>query len=281
MEKNHYTNTAQINDIIKLIAFEEWLDDKNYTVIKIATENNRLAESVKILASQTGILFKRTKLPHKKKSESLVRSIYNILPDVIKAIVSLSRYLIDRWKLKDADISRWKYSSAKITFVSYFFNIDADASIQGLFKDRYWTKLPYLLEQSGIESNWLHIYVKSELLPTTESAKKLIQKFNKSHSGIQNHLFLDSFLSLYVVMRTIIHWIILLSKYIIIKQGIKQKTSYLWPLVESDLKSSLIGVNSTTKPSVLPSVQKSNADVANAKKRVLSARKSGMGIWFY
>jgi len=242
IEKCNYSKSQQINNIIKLMAFEEWSKSKDFTIIKVATNNRELAESIKSLTSQLGLIFNWIKLPSKKPEVKIVRRIYSGLPNIIKAPIWLSYYLIDRWKLKGDGLENWKKSIATVTFTSYFFNLDVDAARKGVYKDRYWTKIPDLLRENSVESNWLHIYVKNNFLPTMASARELIERYNRSHGGIENHLFLDSFLGYEVVRRTIIDWLQLLSKYSRLKSPIKQRADHFWPLIKSDLKVSLLGV---------------------------------------
>jgi surface carbohydrate biosynthesis protein (TIGR04326 family) len=244
VEKCNYSKSPLIVDIIKLIAFKSWLGNKNFTTIKLVSENTLLADSIDILSNHLGITFVWVKLLPKKSTLSLARKIYNNLPDIIKTLIYFSYYLIDHWKLKGVGVGRWKDSAATVTFTSYFFNLTPEDADQGFYRSRYWSVLPDTLRKDNVESNWLHLFVKSELVPTTSTAKKLIEKFNKSHHGIQNHVFIDSFLSLKIVRRTIIDWITVLSKYGKIKSGTKRHVGYLWPLIKSDLKASLVGVSS-------------------------------------
>lgn len=244
VEKCNYSKSPQIDNIIKLMAFEKWLDGENFSTIKIATNNQQLANSIKILADQSDVTFEWIKLPLKKSTENIIRRIYNGLPDIIKAPIMFSYYLFDRWKFKGLGFEKLKKSTATVTFASYFFTLDIEAANRRQFKERYWTKLPDLLEKDKIGSNWLHVFVKSDFLPTAASAKKLLKDFNETESSLQNHLFIDSFLSLQVIKRTIVDWIIMVSKYSKIKSGIKRQASYLWPLIKTDLKVSLVGVAS-------------------------------------
>jgi len=242
VEKCNYSKSPQIDNIIKLMVFDDYLDQKHFTAIKIVTANKQLAEAVQILTDSYGVPFEWVKLSRQKPIKNIIRTLYSYLPHVFKVIVYLPYYLVDRWKLKGVGFENLNTVVSNVTFVSYFFNLDSEAANKGIFKDKYWTELPYILSQAKVASNWLHIYIKSQYLPTTESAKRLIQKYNKSHQGIQNHLFIDSFLSFQVVRQSISDWIKVLSKYSKIREATKEKASYFWPLVKPDLKESLIGV---------------------------------------
>ena len=242
VEKCNYSKSPHIDNIIKLMGFESWLDEKNFTTIRVVTANQKLARAVQILTACLGLLFELEKLPSEKTSGSFIRNVYKNLPNVLKAIISTSHYLFSRWKLRGVGIDGWKKSSATTLFVSYFFNLKLDESNKGKYKSRYWSKLPDILGEGNIGSNWLHLYVKNEIVTSALSAKKMVDNFNKSSKGKQHHVFLDSFLSVSVVIQTIISWFNVVSKYRQINRVVKKESVHYWPLLEEDVKVSILGV---------------------------------------
>jgi len=224
------------------MALESWLDNKNFTTLKIVSANQKLVESIEILTRSIGVLFEVEKLSSEKKSGKFIRNVYDNLPNVLKALISTSHYIFGRWNLRGVGVDRWRNSLATTLFVSYFVNLELDESNKGKYKSGYWSKLPNVLEKWDIASNWLHLYVKSDLIPTTISAKKTVINFNKLSKGRESHIFLDSFLSVSVVTQTIISWLAVISKYRKIKSVVKEKTEYYWPLIEKDIKISILGV---------------------------------------
>ena len=240
-EKCNYSKSPQINNIVKLISLRKYLECNQFITIKLVTSSQELKKSIKILTKYIGVNFELTNFTHDVKRKNLVRKVYDSMPDIIKAPISLLYYLLERWELKGVGLDRWKESKATITFVTYFANFDYESADRGVFKDKFWTKLPGLLSQNNERSNWLHLYVKSQYTPTSKSAKDLIQRFNQSSNDKQNHLFLDSFLSLQVLIRTVIDWVKVSSKHGKIKSEFKEKANYLWPHIEADLSSSLVG----------------------------------------
>ena len=190
-EKCNFAKSPQIDNVIKLMALNAWIKNKDYHAVKLVSENNTLAESMDILVTNLGIDFEFKKIKTKKYDSNLARGFYNNLPEVIKATTSLVVYLRERWKLKGVGQEKWKGSSAKTLFVSYLFHFDLHAMRAGRYVSGYWSALPNTLDKNNIQSNWLHLYIKSTSTPTAYSAKKLIDKLNDNYEASQSHVFLD------------------------------------------------------------------------------------------
>ena len=56
-KKCNHSKSYQIDNIVKLMAFSKWLRSKNYTAIRLVSENNALADSLKNLAKSLKIKF--------------------------------------------------------------------------------------------------------------------------------------------------------------------------------------------------------------------------------
>ncbi len=239
-EKCNYTKSPQIDNIIKLLAFEDWIKAKSYNDIKLVSNNFELAESVRLLLIDLDVNFYWEKEKIEKFNVKLFRIFFNKLPATIRAIISFTKYIISRWKLKGVGVSTWKKSSATLLFTSYFFNLTPDSVKEGKYKSRFWSILPNLLNNKNIQSNWLHLYVENRLVPSVSSAKVLIKKFNENNYN-QNHVFLDSFLTFGVVNSTIMSWIGQVAKNRKIERAIKKQARFLWPLMDKDVNESLFG----------------------------------------
>ena len=57
VEKCNYVKSPQIDNIIKLIALEQWLKENRYQKLKLVTGNAALATSVSLLAKKLLIDF--------------------------------------------------------------------------------------------------------------------------------------------------------------------------------------------------------------------------------
>ena len=62
------------------------------------------------------------------------------------------------------------------------------------------------MSNSDIQTNWLHIYVETDLIPDASTAAKIIKEFSKNNSN-ELHVTLDTFTSFKVVINTLRDWI--------------------------------------------------------------------------
>lgn len=242
VEKCNFSKSPQIDNVIKLMAFRNWLELKSYSSLSLVSSNSELANAMRLLTIELGIDFLWKKSDEKRKTCITLKSIYHCLPNPIQAFVWLIHYLISRWHLIGIGVDKWKQSQSKITFVSYLFHLDIEKTKKGIFKCGYWGELPNMLEREKVQSNWLHIYVKNELTPTAMAANELIDKFNRSHKGSQNHMMLESFISYQVIMETIQSWFRVAKLKKTLKRALNKKLGYLWPLFKKDLDDSFAGV---------------------------------------
>ncbi len=240
-EKCNFVKSPQIDNIIKLFAFKMWINNKGYTNILLISTNKQLIEAMRLLSIDLGVDFKWKYIKSKAKKQNLARQMYRKMPNALQAVVWFANYLIDRWKLKGVGVKEWKSSVAKITFVSYLFNLVPEFVSKEKYESRYWTVLPDLLNKKGVSSNWLHLYNKDEVLPSTISAANLINSFNKTYTHQQVHTTLDSFLSYRIIINTLKDWYKVLKLKSKICRCIKIKSNYLWPLLKHDCQISFSG----------------------------------------
>lgn len=240
-EKCNFAKSPQIDNAIKLMAFKEWLKERDYRHISLASSNAQLANAMRLLADELGVSFDWKKVKQHKTAKSRVKRIYSCLPHSFQALVWLSRHLQSRWPLKGVGIDAWQKTTARTTFISYLFNLVPDSAKKGRFESRYWTALPYALEKQKIESNWLHIYVKDALLPDARKARKIIEQFNQSHAGSQVHVTLHTFLSVRLVLSVMRDWYQLLMSAKLLRRSLQKNSGIYWPFLEKDYLTSIIG----------------------------------------
>ena len=82
-----------------------------------------------------------------------------------------------------------------------------------------------VLKENQKQSNWLHIYERSSLLPNTKSAVDVIKRFNESHKGDQVHTTIHSFISIKLVLSVIKDWVKLVKLEKLIKKSLKSLKS--------------------------------------------------------
>ena len=82
----------------------------------------------------------------------------------------------------------------------------SDASAKNLTRRlaiTYWAELPECAAERSVSTNWLHLYVEDESVGKVKDARTLLQRYNDGSNGLQSHVFLESFLSFSVVMKTL------------------------------------------------------------------------------
>jgi len=240
-EKCNFAKSPQINNIIKLMALEEWLQDKKYHKVRLVSDNRALSKSISLLAKKLLIDFEWQKEQNKSPKIGLLKRVFHTFPNVIQSSIWLVYYLIFNWPLKGVGLKEWRKTTATSTFVSYLFNLEPEAARKGQFDSHYWTTLTDSMSAKQHSTNWLHIYIKDDLLPSAKKASSLIRQFNKSHQGSQVHVTLASFLSISVIFRTLKDWYKVIKLNKLISKQLMINCGYLWPLFKKDCEDSLTG----------------------------------------
>lgn len=245
VEKCNYEKSPQITDAIRLLAFTDWAADRFLCKITLVSASQTLAECLRVWCATSGIQFEWQRLPKPVEQLSWVRRAYEALPLSLQALVWLVHYMKVRWPLRGVGLQAWRQTEGRITFVSYLFNLVPDAAKAGRYESRYWTRLPDALLNDGRRSNWLHLYLMDELLPDAHQAANIIRRFNDAGRGAQNHVTLDTFLSLGVVLRALWDWggLVWQGRRLrpLISSNAKE-TPDLWPLFAEDWLQSTGGV---------------------------------------
>ena len=242
IEKCNFAKSPQINNIIKLMTLEQWLQENKYQKIKLVSANGDLAMSICLLTKKLLIDFEWKKEQNKKSNRSLAKRIFHALPAVIQSPIWLVHYLLSNWPLKGVGVEEWSKTNATSTFVSYLFNLAPEAIKQGQYDSRYWTSLTDLLVDKMHSTNWLHIYVKDELLPSAKKASNLIRQFNSANKGNQVHVTLASFLTIPLIFRTLKDCRKVFNLHNLVRKQLKVNSGYLWPLFKNDCQDSMSGI---------------------------------------
>lgn len=209
-EKCNFAKSPQIDDAIKLLAFDKWARGKRFKTLALTTSKAGLAKVLKFWCHKTGTNFQWQHIEEEAGPVSLPTQLYQSMPHLARAGTLLVRHLIQGWSVRGVGSKEWRETKGKVTFISYFFNLVPEALKKGRFESRYWAHLPDDLAHGGFCTNWLQLYAKSTHFSQTKVAKA-IQDFNnnKTRKGSESHTTLDSFLSLEVVLKTLRDWLYL------------------------------------------------------------------------
>jgi len=244
-EKCNYSKSPYIEDIVKLMAFSDWIQGQDYERYVLVSDNVALSKSMNLLLKSQGKGFQHVRALDKKKSENNDKFLFLLkkMPYIFQSFFSISKNILNGFLLKDSNAGSWKKSQARVTFVSYSDNLASSEMKLGRYSSYYWGKLPNFLKNEGVKTNWLHIYVRDGLLSNAIYAKKIVKDFNSSERGVRNHALLQSFISAKVVLEIFSMWLKLLSRYLPVRKSIQSHSKYFWPLLSDDLKKSILGPN--------------------------------------
>ena len=90
-EKCNFAKSPQINNIIKLMALEQWLQDKKYHKVRLVSDNHILAKSISLLAKKLLIDFEWQKEQNKSPKINLLKRVFHKFPNVIELSTSTSK----------------------------------------------------------------------------------------------------------------------------------------------------------------------------------------------
>ncbi|MDC1188018.1 hypothetical protein N8202_06030 [Gammaproteobacteria bacterium] len=243
-EKSIYK--SPISESIKLLALEEIIKIKKPHTLHLISSNSILIKIVKDLCIKLKIKFKYKKEPILIDQSSFQRRVYNLMPEYLKGVLFFIRYLLKHWSLREKSKTMWHEGENSIFFSSYFFGLSLEKVKHGNFHSHYWNELHGLVHDLRLKENWLHNFEVSPQVPNSKLAKNLLKKIN-TNPRPSTHSFIESYLSIKIVLKVIINWfkLIVRSFLLNIKSIFKPKNSDInfWPLLKNDWQSSIYGRN--------------------------------------
>lgn len=254
--KTHYSKLPYVYDSLRLLALEDLIAAHSDNTIILASGDKTLARAFRLWCRNARLAFEWRRLNEKGEPVSRVRRLYRSLPHPVQAVVSLLRYLRQRWPLRQVGAAQFANSAAKITVCSYFDNLDMEAASQARFYSRYWTALPDALAQDGSRTNWLQLYIQDESVPTAQQARDLLTRFNQNGAGIQSHTTLDGVLGWPVIRGVLRDYGSILLAGLRLRKARRHFSPVdsrvdLWPLFEQDWRSSMFGTTAMSNCLVL------------------------------
>lgn len=244
-QKFNFLNASPINNAIKILGLEDFLNKNNFIRIILSSNSDRLADSIRSICDSKNLHFEFEKIKPPDSKKSLKQFAQESLPEPVKALIYLLRYTVNTIPLYFVRSQKRSSDFGEITFFDVFVHLDAHAATQGIFKSNYWTKLVDFLNESNIRCNWAHIFYRHKLTPSIERASKLAENFNANK--LQYHLMLERPLGLKNLIQITRNYITLYRSFKKLKNlcrvRVKGSNAYLWPLFEMEWKGSLRGIS--------------------------------------
>jgi surface carbohydrate biosynthesis protein (TIGR04326 family) len=239
--------SPRVVDAIKMIAFEDLATSLSVSRVKLVSKDKILADVFRKWCANKGLEFEFELVHEQRSSSSIFKNIYRASPHVLQAMLHLLRQIIKRWPLRKAGIYEVLSSRAELTFCSYLLNLDNKTLNGENFKTGYWTKLHDLLEQQGINNNWIHKYIGHPSIPNPSQAQKLISTLNQISGSKECHTNMNSSLSWRVILQALADYVRVKTIGFKLKQKIKPffrpqgSDIDMWPFLKGDWDGSMHG----------------------------------------
>ena len=235
--------TPAIVDAIRLLAFDEILAAERPSAVRLVSANADLHESIRELCRRAEVSYTWDQRPASTRFG--LRAVFRALPWSVQAVASLLRHAISRWPLRKSR-PVWADGEQAVMLASYFIHLDQVSCERGHFHSRHWEDLPALLHANGRRTNWIQHYLVSAVVPDTGTANRWVAQFNARCGAEGAHAFLDSYLSLGVLLSvmgrlaqlTVRSWRLRGIAKVFDPAG--SRCSF-WPLFRRDWRSSVCG----------------------------------------
>jgi surface carbohydrate biosynthesis protein (TIGR04326 family) len=197
-EKSNFMKSFHINEILKLIALEQYIKKNKVKRISTINLNKNTNKAILFIAKKNKIFFC-------KSSEKNFYTFNSSIVNFLKGFLWLFYYFYKSRFLFGFNLSKWDSTKNKLCIVSYLFNINLKLINKNFFSSYYWNSLIPNIHSEKIGINWLNIYFENEQIPNSKIAKSTLQKLDKINSK-DIHLALDSFISLKIILLALKTW---------------------------------------------------------------------------
>ncbi len=233
-EKSNFLKSFHINEILKIMALEEYLKKKKFSKIITIGLSHETNKVISLISSKNYIIFNKYEII---KNHNINFPILNFF----KAIIWLIVYLYKRRVLFGLNFFKWKNSKNKIIIANYLFDIDYKLLEKKKFTSGYWGNLIEYFKKQKIGINWLNIFFEYDEIKDSNQAKKIINKLNNVNND-DVHVTLDTFLNFKLVFKSLKAWFKIFFKSLSIKKKYivnKNKNYVYFPIIENEFFNNL------------------------------------------
>ena len=168
------------------------------------------------------------------------------VPLFLQSLIYLIRFTINRIPLKKKNDPRWLREKNTLFIFSNFAHLDKKSGDLGKYYSKQWENLPEQLEKKGYRINWLHIFLKSSVIPNAKIGRNWIDKFNLDSEKQGYHAFLEQHLDWKIFFKVIYDWFRSNLFYHFKLKNLPEKYSeeefdWVWPVLQKEWTDSWIG----------------------------------------
>jgi surface carbohydrate biosynthesis protein (TIGR04326 family) len=193
-----YTQSAQLNNLAKLFALFEILQENKIKKLVVYSNNKSLSKVFANIAKMLQIEFQIVRTKNSYQNISAAVRIKKFTPRPLLAIAALLMQFKTSIALKQKPTRVIEPNS--ISFFDYWYRFADSVNTDRKFASQYWSRLVEDLNQTEI--NWWHNLVDQNKLSELNTARSLLTDFNQHPRHI--HKIVDARVSFKIVLRSII-----------------------------------------------------------------------------
>ena len=193
-----YTQSAQLNNLAKLFALFEILQENKIEKLIVYSSDISLNKVIANIAKMLRIEFQSARAKNIYQNVSAAVQIKKFTPRPLLAIAALLMQIKTSIALKQKPTRCIEPNS--ISFFDYWYRFADSVSTDRKFASQYWSRLVKELDQTEI--NWWHNLVDQNKLNELNTAKSLLTDFNRHPR--HTHKIIDAQVSFRVLLRSIV-----------------------------------------------------------------------------
>jgi surface carbohydrate biosynthesis protein (TIGR04326 family) len=193
-----YTQSAQLNNLAKLFALFEILQENKTKKLVVYSNNKSLSKVFASISRTLQIEFQTLRVKNSHQNISAAVRIKKFTPRPLLAIAALLTQIKTSIALKQKPTRVIEPNS--ISFFDYWYRFADSVNTDRKFASQYWSRLVEELDQTEI--NWWHNLVDQNKLSELNTARSLLTDFNQHPRHF--HKIVDARVSFKIVLRSIV-----------------------------------------------------------------------------
>ena len=248
-EKNNYSASFMVNEVLKLIALEKFVINQQTDLIEYFGNDSCVREILRDFSSERGINFLSSNNQNRKPKVGRLWANFLNFFLAVKSTVWLFIRLINRFPLRNVGVSNLERNENASIFFSYFSEPMSGSYLPSLFQSKYWGLLPNQLSEIERPSTWVHIFPDELNVGKCLKYSQQFKALNRSSTN-QVHTSLESFITCKVILAVFRDWFrIKRSSYQVEKLISQSKISgfRVWNLYSREWQADTRGIGSMGK----------------------------------
>jgi len=205
-EKNNYSASFMVNEVLKLIALEKFVVNNKTDLIEYIGNDSCLRDILSDFSSDRGIKFASLYDENKKLRNRVFGANSLDFFLAVKSTAWLMIRVINRFPLAKVGALKLEKNTGASIFFSYFSEPMSGPHIPGSFRSKYWGELPNHLNKKGEASTWVHIFPDELNVWKSLRYSRQLRALNSINLN-QVHVSLESFITPRVIISVFRGWL--------------------------------------------------------------------------